>query len=309
MKKILVAGGSGFIGHHLCKKLLKKKHNILCVDNLSTGNKKNISEFMGNKYFHFKKLDITKSFKFKCDEIYNLASLASPKQYQINPIETLKTNVLGSINLLNLAKFNKSKIFQASTSEIYGDPLKHPQNEKYWGNVNPIGKRACYDEGKRAAETLFFDFYRSYKLKIKVARIFNTFGPQMDVNDGRVISNIIIRAITNNTIYIYGDGKQTRCFCYVDDTVKGIINLMNTNKNITGPINIGSSNEITILNLAKKIIRITNSKSKINFIKLPEDDPVRRKPDLKEAKEKLKWDTSVSLDDGLKETIKYFKSL
>ncbi len=309
MKKILIAGGAGFIGHHLCKKLLKKKCLIICVDNLSTGSVKNINEFKTNKNFKFIKKDITSNINISCDEIYNLACPASPKQYQINPINTLKTNVMGSYNLLELAKKNNAKIFQASTSEIYGDPINHPQKENYWGNVNPIGKRSCYDEGKRSAETLFFDFHRTYKLQIKVARIFNTFGPNMDTNDGRVVSNIINSCLNNKNIHIYGSGKQTRCFCFVDDTVEAIIKFMETDKNILGPINIGSNNEISILKLTKIILKLTQSKSKIKFMKRPSDDPVRRKPNLSKAKKILNWKPKTSLEEGLSKTIKYFNNL
>ncbi len=306
-KKIIVAGGAGFIGYHLCSKLLKH-HNVYCIDNLSTGNINNVEKLKKYKNFFFIKRNIQKKFEFKCDEIYNLACPASPKQYQKDPIDTIKTNIFGSINLLDIAKKNNAKIFQASTSEIYGDPLVHPQNENYRGNVNTIGIRACYDEGKRLAESLFFDYKRSSNINIKVARIFNTYGPHMNNDDGRVISNFIVAALKNKPLIIYGDGKQTRSFCYVNDTVKGIIKLMNSKDNISGPINIGSTNEQTILFLAKKIIKMTNSKSIIIFINKQKDDPIKRKPDISLAKKILNWKEITKLDDGLDKTIRYFRN-
>ncbi len=307
-KKILVAGGAGFIGFHLCKKLIRN-NIVYCVDNLSTGNINNVKELQNNNNFYFIKKNIQKKFNITCDEIYNLACPASPNKYQKNPIDTIKTNVFGSINLLDIAKKNKAKIFQASTSEIYGDPLVHPQNEKYRGNVNITGVRACYDEGKRIAESLFFDYNRSANIKIKVARIFNTYGPYMNTDDGRVVSNFIVSALQNKPLLINGDGSQTRSFCYVDDTIKGIIKLMNSGKNILGPINIGSTNEKTILFLAKKIIQMTNSKSKIFFNDFKADDPIKRKPDVKLANKILKWKEKTSLEDGIKKTIEYFKKI
>ncbi len=306
-KKILVAGGAGFIGFHLCQKLLKKNY-VICVDNLYTGSKKNVDFLNKNKNFQFIKKDIQKKFHLKCDEIYNLACPASPKFYQKNPLETIKTNILGSINLLDIANKNNAKIFQASTSEIYGDPLQHPQNEDYRGNVNTIGIRACYDEGKRLAESIFYDYYRTHNINIKIARLFNTYGPYMNRDDGRVVSNFIVSALKNEPLYIYGNGNQTRSFCYIEDTIGGIIKLMNTKKSIQGPINIGSNNEITIKTIANKIINLTNSKSKIIFIKKVEDDPIKRKPSLKLAKKLLKWEQKTSLNEGLKKTVKFFRN-
>ncbi len=306
-KKILVAGGAGFIGFHLCQKLLKKNY-VICVDNLYTGSKKNVDFLSKNKNFQFIKKDIQKKFHLKCDEIYNLACPASPKFYQKNPLETIKTNILGSINLLDIANKNNAKIFQASTSEIYGDPLRHPQNEDYRGNVNIIGIRACYDEGKRLAESIFYDYYRTHNINIKIARLFNTYGPYMNRNDGRVVSNFIVSALKNEPLYIYGNGNQTRSFCYIEDTIGGIIKLMNTKQSIQGPINIGSNNEITIKTIANKIINLTNSKSKIIFIEKVEDDPIKRKPSLRLAKKLLKWKQKTSLNEGLKKTVKFFRN-
>ncbi len=306
-KKILVAGGAGFIGYHLCKKLLKQ-HIIYCVDNFCTGSINNVNELNKNKNFFFIKQNIQNNFFLKCDEIYNLACPASPNKYQKNPIDTIKTNIFGSINLLNIAKKNNAKIFQASTSEVYGDPNLHPQKEDYRGNVNIVGVRACYDEGKRLAESLFFDYKRSYNIKIKVARIFNTYGPYMNSDDGRVISNFIVAALNNKPLIINGDGNQTRCFCYIDDTVKGILKLMNSKNSISGPINIGSSNEKSIIYIAKKIIKMTNSKSDIILKNKLQDDPIKRKPSLLLAKRDLNWQQKTSLFKGLEKTIKYFSS-
>ena len=306
-KKILVAGGAGFIGFHLCQSLLKK-NIVIAVDNFFTGNKNNIKILSKNKNFKFIKKDVQTKFEVKCDEIYNLACPASPKKYQKDPLNTIKTNIIGSINLLELAKKNNAKIFQASTSEVYGDPLEHPQKESYNGNVNIIGIRACYDEGKRLAESIFFDYFRTHDINIKIARIFNTYGPYMNVDDGRVVSSFIVAALKNKPLIIHGDGKQTRSFCFVEDTVNGIIKLMNSKKSIKGPINIGSNKEITIKSLANKIIEITNSKSKIVSINKVEDDPIKRKPSLNLAKNILKWEQKIKLEMGLKKTIKYFQN-
>ena len=311
IKKILVTGGAGFIGTHLCSHLLSENHKVICVDNLITGYLSNISDLQ-KKYssFEFIKHDITKPlFIDNVDEIYNLACPASPIHYQINPIKTVKTCTIGVINILGLAKKNNAKILQASTSEVYGDPEVHPQHENYNGNVNPIGIRSCYDEGKRCSETLFMDYKREHNLQIKIARIFNTFGPFMAVNDGRVVSNFIIQAIKNKDITIYGDGTQTRCFQYIDNLVDGLIKLMNSNNDITGPINLGSTNEISIRELAKKIIKLTNSNSKIIYEPLPNDDPKRRKPSVNLAINRLGWNADFDLDDGLSKTINFFKNL
>jgi len=306
-KRILISGGAGFIGSNLCQKLLNAKNDILCLDNLSTGSLLNIKKMEHYKNFTFINHDITKKIDIDVDEIYNLACPASPIQYQNNPIKTLKTSVIGSINLLDLALKNNSKILQASTSEIYGNPLLHPQVENYWGNVNPIGTRACYDEGKRCAETLFIDYKRQHKINIRIARIFNTYGPHMASNDGRVISNFIVQALKDENITIYGNGYQTRSFCYVEDMIDALIMLMN-NK-ILEPVNLGNDEEISIIDVAKLIIELTKSKSKITFQKLPEDDPIRRKPDLNLAKENLSWCPSTSFEDGLLKTISFFKTL
>ena len=306
-KRILISGGAGFIGSNLCQKLLNAKNDIFCLDNLSTGSLLNIKKLDRYKNFTFINHDITKKIDIDVDEIYNLACPASPIQYQNNPIKTLKTSVIGSINLLDLALKNNSKILQASTSEIYGNPLLHPQVENYWGNVNPIGTRACYDEGKRCAETLFIDYKRQHKINIRIARIFNTYGPYMASNDGRVISNFIVQALKDENITIYGNGYQTRSFCYVQDMIDALIKLMN-NK-ILEPVNLGNDEEISIIDVAKLIIELTKSKSKITFQKLPEDDPIRRKPDLNLAKENLSWCPSTSLEDGLLKTISFFKTL
>ncbi|MBM4306206.1 MAG: SDR family oxidoreductase [Deltaproteobacteria bacterium] len=307
--RILVTGGAGFLGSHLCERLLKEGHDVLCVDNFYTGTKRNISHLLDQPYFELLRHDITFPLYVEVDEIYNLACPASPIHYQNDPVQTTKVNVHGSINMLGLAKRLKAKILQASTSEVYGDPSIHPQPENYWGNVNCIGPRSCYDEGKRCAETLFFDYHRQHRLKIKVARIFNTFGPRMHPDDGRVISNFILQALRNQPITIYGDGSQTRSFCYVDDMIAGLIRLMNTPDDFTGPINLGNPTEISILDLAKKIIRMIGSKSKIAFRPLPADDPKQRQPFIDLAKEKLGWTPKVSLDVGLKKTIAYFEDV
>ncbi len=306
-KRILVTGGAGFIGSHLCEELLKRGNEVICVDNFFTGTKDNIKHLLNNPYFEFVRHDICFPIYIEVDKIYNLACPASPIHYQFDPVQTTKVNVTGSINMLGLAKRLKIRVLQASTSEVYGDPNEHPQTEKYWGNVNPIGPRACYDEGKRCAETLFFDYYRQHNMDIKVIRIFNTYGPRMHPNDGRVVSNFIIQALKNEDISVYGDGSQTRSFCYVDDLVRGIVLMMNTPKGFTGPVNLGNPNEMTILELAKLIIKLTKSKSKIVYNSLPQDDPVRRKPNIDLAKKELSWEPKVGLDRGLKKTINYFK--
>ena len=307
-KRILVTGGAGFIGSHLCNKLLNDGNEVICVDNYFTGNKNNIIHLLENPYFELIRHDITFPLYLEIDEIYNLACPASPKYYQFDPIQTIKTSILGSINLLGLAKRLKIKILQASTSEIYGNPKEYPQTEAYWGNVNPIGIRACYDEGKRCAETIFYNYYRALNLPIKIVRIFNTYGTKMQIDDGRVISNFIIQALKNQDLTIYGDGQQIRCFCYVDDLIEGLIKMMEND--IVGPVNLGNPyEEITILDLAKTIIELTDSKSKIIFKELPEDDPIKRKPDISLAMNKLKWNPKITLQKGLMETITYFKGL
>lgn len=305
MKRILITGGAGFIGSHLCEKLLEEKNEIVCLDNFFTGSKDNIKNLLDNTNFEIIRHDITKEFYAEIDEIYNMACPASPIHYQYNPIKTMKTSVLGITNMLGLAKRCKAKILQASTSEVYGDPKIHPQKEDYWGNVNPIGIRSCYDEGKRAAETLMFDYKRQNNIDIKVVRIFNTYGPNMAENDGRVVSNFIIQALKNEDITIYGDGMQTRSFCYINDLVDGIIKMMGS-KDFTGPVNLGNDIETTIIEFAKIIIDLTNSKSKIIHLPLPQDDPIQRKPDLTLAKEKLNWEPTTILNDGLLKTIEYF---
>ena len=309
-KNILVTGGAGFIGSHLCKILLELRHNVICLDNLFTGSINNISDLRDNVNFEFVNHDITEPYyRDNIDEIYNLACPASPKHYQCNPIKTVKTCTIGVINMLGLAKKNNSKILQASTSEVYGDPNLHPQDERYNGNVNPIGLRSCYDEGKRCSETLFMDYHREHNLKIKIIRIFNTFGPNMEKNDGRVISNFIMQAIRNDEITIYGDGSQTRSFQYIDDLIDAMIKVMDTNNNFIGPINIGNPQEISMNKLASTILRLTNSKSQIIFKDLPEDDPKRRNPDITLAKNILSWTPKFELDKGLSKTINYFKKI
>ena len=309
MKRVLVTGGAGFLGSHLCERLLEEGHEVLCVDNFFTGAKRNILHIFDNPGFEFIRHDITFPLYIEVDEIYNLACPASPIHYQFDPVQTTKTSVHGAINMLGLAKRVKAKILQASTSEVYGDPDVHPQPEGYWGRVNPIGPRACYDEGKRCAETLFFDYFRQHGLKIKVARIFNTYGPRMHPNDGRVVSNFIVQALKNEPITIYGDGSQTRSFCYVDDLVDGLIRLMNTADAFTGPVNLGNPIESTILDISKMIVELTGSESQIVFKPLPSDDPKQRKPDISMAKKELGWEPKVELTQGLKQAIDYFRRL
>lgn len=308
-KRILVTGGAGFLGSHLCERLLKEGHEVICLDNFFTGTKDNIAHLIDNPYFEVVRHDITQPIYMEVDEIYNLACPASPPHYQHDPIHTMKTSVLGAMNVLGLAKRTGAKVFQASTSEVYGDPLVHPQPESYWGHVNPIGIRSCYDEGKRAAETLFFDYHRQHGVKIKVARIFNTYGPRMHPHDGRVVSNFIIQALKGEDITVYGDGHQTRSFCYVDDLIDAFIRLMNSPDEITGPINTGNPGEFTMIELAEKIIEITSSQSKLVFKPLPCDDPKQRQPDIENAKDKLKWEPAIKLEEGLLQTINYFKKL
>ena len=309
MKRILVTGGAGFLGSHLCERLINDGHDVLCVDNFYTGRKANVSSLMMNPLFEIMRHDVCFPLYVEVDEIYNLACPASPVHYQFDPVQTTKTSVHGAINTLGLAKRVKAKIMQASTSEIYGDPEVHPQPEPYWGNVNPIGFRSCYDEGKRCAETLFFDYYRQHRLRIKVARIFNTYGPRMHPNDGRVVSNFIMQALQGKNITVYGKGSQTRSFCYVDDLIDGFVRLMDSPDTFTGPVNLGNPDEFSILELAEKVIQITKSKSKIVYKPLPQDDPTQRQPDIKLARKTLKWKPQVKLEDGLKETIKYFRKL
>jgi UDP-glucuronate decarboxylase len=308
-KRILVTGGAGFLGSHLCEKLVSAKHEVLCVDNFYTGSKENVSSLLKCSRFELMRHDITFPLYVEVDEIYNLACPASPIHYQYDPVQTTKTSVHGSINMLGLAKRVKAKILHASTSEVYGDPEVHPQNEAYWGRVNPIGPRSCYDEGKRCAETLFFDYRRQHNLSIKVARIFNTYGPRMQLNDGRVVSNFIVQALTGRPITIYGDGKQTRSFCYVDDLIDGLMRLMGTGDEITGPTNLGNPVEFTMMGLAETVIELTASKSSIDFKPLPIDDPRQRQPDISQARDALGWAPSVPLREGLKETIAYFDNL
>lgn len=309
MKRILVTGGAGFIGSHLCESLLEKGNEVICMDNYFTGSKMNIVHLLSNPYFELIRHDVTMPLFVETDEIYNLACPASPVHYQYNGIKTLKTSVLGAINTLGLAKRTKSKILQASTSEIYGDPEVHPQNEGYWGNVNPLGPRACYDEGKRCAETIFMNYYRQNNVRIKIARIFNTYGPKMSANDGRVVSNFIIQALQGKDITIYGDGSHTRSFQYIDDLVDGLISLMDTPDNFVGPVNLGNPVEFTISSLAEMIIKMTGSKSKMINLPLPVDDPRQRKPDISLAKRQLSWQPVVPLEDGLGKTIEYFKEI
>ncbi|RFC39889.1 MAG: UDP-glucuronate decarboxylase [Candidatus Nitrotoga sp. CP45] len=307
-KRILVTGGAGFLGSHLCERLLAEGNDVLCVDNFFTGTKDNIAHLISNTNFELLRHDVTFPLFVEVDEIYNLACPASPIHYQHDPVQTTKTSVHGAINMLGLAKRIKAKILQASTSEVYGDPMMHPQTEDYWGNVNPIGPRSCYDEGKRCAETLFFDYYRQHTLKIKVARIFNTYGPRMHPCDGRVVSNFILQALRGESITIYGKGVQTRSFCYVDDMVDGLIRLMSSSDEVTGPMNLGNPCEFTILELAQKIIAMTRSKSKLEFKPLPADDPAQRQPNIELAQRVLGWTPHVSLDDGLQRAIDYFAS-
>jgi UDP-glucuronate decarboxylase len=307
-KRVLVTGGAGFLGSHLCEKLLAAGANVLCVDNFFTGTKDNIAHLLGNANFEVMRHDVTFPLYVEVDEIYNLACPASPIHYQYDPVQTTKTSVHGAINMLGLAKRVRAKIFQASTSEVYGDPKVHPQTEGYWGHVNPIGLRSCYDEGKRCAETLFFDYRRQHNLRIKVGRIFNTYGPRMHPNDGRVVSNFIMQALRGESITIYGEGTQTRSFCYVDDLIEGFVRLMATEDDFTGPVNLGNPVEFTIRELAEKVIEQTGSKSKLVFKPLPSDDPLQRQPDIALAKSKLGWEPSIRLDEGLRRTIAYFQS-
>ncbi|WCL48966.1 UDP-glucuronic acid decarboxylase family protein [Leptospira sp. GIMC2001] len=305
-KRILITGGAGFIGSHLCERLIAEGNEVICLDNLHTGRKKNISHLLNNQGFEFLRHDITDPLKIEVDQIYNMACPASPVHYQSNPIKTIKTNVLGMMNMLGLAKRVNARILQASTSEVYGNPLEHPQNESYWGNVNTIGIRSCYDEGKRVAETLCFDYHRNHYVDIRVIRIFNTYGPKMLPNDGRVVSNFIVQALQGNDITIYGDGSQTRSFCYVDDLVDGIISMMEKD-NFTGPVNLGNDGEFTVKELAEHVVRLTGTKSKIIYKDLPSDDPSRRKPDLTLAKKELNFQPKVKLEQGLAKAIEYFK--
>ncbi len=309
MNKILVSGGAGFLGSHLCERLLHENNEVLCIDNLFTGEKKNVVHLFDNPYFEFLRHDVTFPLYVEVDKIYNLACPASPIHYQYDSAQTTKTSVLGAINMLGLAKRTGARILQASTSEVYGDPEIHPQPESYFGNVNPIGVRSCYDEGKRCAETLFFDYYRQYGIDIKVVRIFNTYGPNMTPDDGRVVSNFIVQALKGKDITIYGDGQQTRSFCYVDELVDGLIRMMRSDNGFTGPVNLGNPFEFTILELAEMIIKITGSASTIINKPLPSDDPRQRQPDISLAKDKLEWEPIVKLEDGLKDTIEYFKEL
>ena len=305
-KRILITGGAGFLGSHLCERLLGDGHDVLCLDNFFTGTKDNISHLMGDPHFELMRHDVTFPLYVEVDQIYNLACPAAPIHYQFDPVQTTKTSVHGAINMLGLAKRVKARILQASTSEVYGDPQVHPQVESYWGHVNPIGIRSCYDEGKRCAETLFFDYYRQHKLRIKVARIFNTYGPRMHPNDGRVVSNFIVQALKGSPITIYGDGSQTRSFCYVDDLIEGLVRLMNTDDDITGPMNLGNPHEFSIRQLAERVIALTGSRSTLVQKPLPSDDPTQRRPDIALAKAKLAWEPRTALDTGLKKTIDYF---
>lgn len=308
-KRILVTGGAGFLGSHLCERLLNEGNDVICLDNFFTGTRDNILHLLSNPHFEVMRHDITQPLYVEVDEIYNLACPASPPHYQHDPIHTLKTSVLGAMNMLGLAKRTGAKLFQASTSEVYGDPAQHPQNESYWGNVNPIGIRSCYDEGKRAAETLCFDYHREHGVRIKVARIFNTYGPRMHPRDGRVVSNFIIQALKGDDITVYGEGQQTRSFCYVDDLIEVFVRLMNSPDDVTGPINTGNPGEFTILELAEKVIAMTGSKSKIIKLPLPQDDPKQRRPDITKAKTVLGWEPAIPLDQGLPKTIRYFDGL
>jgi len=306
---ILITGGGGFLGSHLCERLLDEDHDVICLDNFFTGSKENIRHLLNHSGFELVRHDITWPVYLEVDAIYNMACPASPVHYQHDPVQTTKTSVLGAINLLGMAKRLNIPIMQASTSEVYGDPAVHPQKEEYWGNVNPIGPRSCYDEGKRCAETLFFDYYRQLKVSIKVVRIFNTYGPRMQINDGRVVSNFIVQALKNEDITIYGDGSQTRSFCYVSDMIEAFVKMMATPHEVTGPINLGNPGEFTMIELAEKVIKLTNSKSKLVYKPLPKDDPVRRKPDISKAEKILDWHPKVPLDEGLEKTIAYFKSI
>jgi UDP-glucuronate decarboxylase len=309
MKRILITGGAGFLGSHLCDRMIKDGHDVLCVDNFFTGSKSNVAHLIGHPYFELLRHDVTFPLYVEVDRIFNLACPASPIHYQHDPVQTTKTSVHGAINMLGLAKRVKARIFQASTSEVYGDPEEHPQPESYWGRVNPIGPRSCYDEGKRCAETLFFDYERQHNMDIKVVRIFNTYGPRMHPNDGRVVSNFIVQALRGDDITIYGDGTQSRSFCYVDDMIEGFVRMMESEKGFTGPVNMGNPVEFTMLELAENVLRLIGGHSKLSFKPLPTDDPRQRQPDISLAKEKLGWEPKVQLEDGLKETIAYFRKL
>jgi UDP-glucuronate decarboxylase len=309
MNKILVTGGAGFLGSHLCDRLIERGEDVLCVDNFFTGDKRNVTQLMGNPRFELMRHDVTFPLYVEVDRIFNLACPASPVHYQFDPVQTTKTSVHGAINMLGLAKRVRGRILQASTSEVYGDPEIHPQPEGYWGKVNPIGIRSCYDEGKRCAETLFFDYFRQHALDVKVVRIFNTYGPRMHPNDGRVVSNFIVQALKGEDITIYGDGSQTRSFCYVDDLIEAMLRMMDTEKGFTGPVNIGNPGEFSMLELAEKVLKLTQSRSRLVFQPLPADDPKQRKPDISLAKDKLGWEPKVCLEDGLHETIAYFRML
>ena len=308
-KRILITGGAGFIGSFLCEKLLAQGHDVICIDNMYTGSRRNIAKLLSNPGFEFIRHDVTFPLYIEVDEIYNLACPASPIHYQRDPVQTTKTSVHGAINMLGLAKRVKARILQASTSEVYGDPVVHPQTESYWGNVNPIGPRSCYDEGKRCAETLFFDYYRQHRLPIKVARIFNTYGPRMHPNDGRVVSNFVVQALRGEPITLFGEGTQTRSFCYVDDLVEGLIRLMNAPAELTGPVNLGNPKEFSVRELAEKIIHLTNTRSRIELRPLPVDDPKQRQPDIALARKALDWTPKIELDEGLRATIAYFREL
>lgn len=307
--RVLVTGGAGFLGSHLCDRLIADGADVVCVDNFFTGSKRNIEHLLGNTSFELLRHDVTFPLYIEVDRIFNLACPASPIHYQHDPVQTTKTSVHGAINMLGLSKRLKARIFQASTSEVYGDPEMHPQPESYWGRVNPVGPRSCYDEGKRCAETLFFDYFRQHALDIKVVRIFNTYGPRMHPKDGRVVSNFIVQALRGDDITIYGDGQQTRSFCYVDDMIEGFVRMMNSPQGFTGPVNLGNPNEFTMLELAEKVLALVGGKSKLAFMPLPTDDPKQRQPDISLAKSKLDWQPTVALEDGLKETIKYFKAI
>lgn len=308
-KKILVTGGAGFLGSHLCERLLREGNEVICLDNYFTGQKQNVVHLLDNPYLELIRHDVTMPFFIEVDEIYNLACPASPIHYQYNPIKTVKTSVMGAINMLGLAKRIRAKVLQASTSEVYGDPEIHPQTEGYWGHVNPIGPRSCYDEGKRIAETLFINYHKQNNVRIKIIRIFNTYGPRMHPNDGRVVSNFIVQALKGENITIYGDGSQTRSFCYVDDLLDGMIRLMNTDDDFTGPVNVGNPGEFTMLELAEMVMKLTSSRSKIVYLPLPADDPVQRQPNIELANSVLGWKPSIPLEEGLKLTIRYFKSI
>ena len=305
--RVLVTGGAGFIGSHLCERLLKEGYDVICLDNLFTGEKDNIRHLMNDPHFEFIRKDVLEDINIECDQIYNLACPASPPHYQHDPIKTIKTNFMGALHVLGLAKRCNARVLQASTSEVYGDPEVHPQPETYWGHVNPNGIRSCYDEGKRAAETLFFDYHRQHGVDIKVIRIFNTYGPNMRGDDGRVVSNFIVQALKGEDITIYGSGKQTRSFCYVDDLIEGMVRMMNSRDGFTGPVNLGNPGEFTMLELAQKVIELTHSKSKIVFMPLPQDDPTQRKPLIDLAKKELGWEPTIALDEGLEKTIEYFR--